>query len=184
MSDPSVAAREHLGYLGSMWMMMLACSGEEPEATPVDVSLIESEAWMLLDSESDPWDDGPAGTECSALGYEVEGPYFEVDTELCPYGTFSQPALHGVREGEELTIVYWYLDLWSTDFGAEGHVAISVGGDVLVEEFIEIPADAEVRPSVLSAPRDIAEGEEITFHIHNHGYNNWSMGTFEALTVP
>lgn len=167
-----------------MLTMLLACSGGEPESVPEDVSLIDANAWVLLDLSEDPWDDAPAEVECSSLGYEVEGSYFEVDTEQCPYGTFAQPALHSVLAGEELTIVYWYLDLWSDDEGAEGHVAISVGGDVLVEEFIEIPADAEVRPNVLSAPRDIDAGEEITFHLHNHGYNSWSMGTIEALTVP
>ncbi len=165
-----------------MLTMLLACG--EPEAEPQDISLIDALSWELLDAADDPWDDAPQGAECSSLGYEVEGSYFEVDTELCQYGTFAQPALHGARQGDELTIVYWYLDLWSTDADAEGHIAISVGDEVLVDEHITIPADAEVRPNFISAPRDIEQGEPITFHVHNHGYNSWSMGTFEALTVP
>ena len=163
---------------------LLGCHEPEPEPLPEDISLITAEAWTLLDAAEDPWSDGYGDTTCMALGYEVEGSYFEVDTELCPYGTFAQPALHGAREGDELTIVYWHLDLWAQEEDAVGHVAIAVGGDLLVDEYIDIPADSEVRPTELLSPRDIEAGEQITFHLHNHGFNNWSMGTFEALTIP
>ena len=166
-------------------MVLFACGEPEEEAVPEDISLIDPEAWVLLDASEDPWQDSFDGnTDCSTLGYEVEGSYFEVDTELCPYGTFSQPALHGVSEGDPITIVYWHLDLWSTDKDAEGHVAISIGGEVLVDDALTIPADAEVHPTETTAPRDIEAGESITFHLHNHGYNSWSMGTFEAFTLP
>ena len=163
---------------------LLACHEAEPEAPPEDISLIVAEAWTLLGAEEDPWSDGPQDTECMALGYEVEGSYFEVDTELCPYATFAQPALHGAQAGAELTIVYWHLDLWVKEEGTQGHVASGIGDDILVDELIDIPADAEVRPTELLAPRDIEEGEQIPFHLHTRGFNSWSMGTFEALTIP
>ena len=172
-------------WIAVLTMLMLACTDDAVvEAEPEDISLIDAEAWVLLDPGDDPWGDMPKDAVCSSLGYEVEGTYFEVDTEQCQYGTFAQPALHGVAEGDEMTIVFWHLDLWSLDEGAEGHVAISIGGDVLVEEHIAIPADAKVWPFEFAAPRDIEEGEEIAFHVHNHGYNSWSMGVIEALTIP
>lgn len=163
---------------------LLACADKEPEPVPQDLSLIDAEAWTLLAPSEDPWSDVADAEKCSPLGYGVEGTYFEIDTEQCPYGTFGQPALHGVAEGDEMTLVYWHLDLWSDKEGAQGHVAISIGGEVFVDDLIDIPAEAEVHPIETVAPRDIEAGELITFHLHNHGYNNWSIGVVEAFTVP
>ncbi|MFT4974841.1 MAG: hypothetical protein ACI8S6_000724 [Myxococcota bacterium] len=157
---------------------------EELVSDPSTVTLVEAGAWVEVGTESDPFSDRPESVECSALGYGDENGYFEVDTEACGYGTFRQPLLHDVGEGEELLIVYWFLELWSADEGAEGHVAIALeDGELLVDSQVAIPGDPETRKVWLDAPRALAAGEWIYFHVHNHGYNNWSLGTIQAETV-
>lgn len=171
------------GMLVVGWMSVLGCSGGASQE-PALVALVDAESWAPLAEADDPYQDWEEGYSCSALGYGVEDSYFEVDTGLCEYATFSQPLLHDVAEGDDIELVFWYLDLWSEDELAEAHILIAIGESSLVDERIPIPSDADVRPVTLPAPRAMEAGEPVYFHLHNHGYNSWSLGSIEAWTVP
>jgi hypothetical protein len=48
---------------------------------------------------------------------------------------------------------------------------------------VAIPGSPETRRATWIATRDFAAGEWVTFHVHNHGYNNWVLGLLQADTV-
>ena len=146
----------------------------------VTVSLVDPEAWIEVSARLDPFQDRPALTRCSPLGYGEENDTFEVNTLDCAYGTFRQPILHDVPAGTEILVIYWFLELWSVDADAEGHVALALDDGLLLEEHIPIPGGPETRKLTVEAPRDLAEGEWLYFHVHNHGYNSWSLGYVQA----
>jgi hypothetical protein len=164
--------------------LLAGCADPEPGAVVETVALVDAEAWVLLEGDDDPWQDGDPEADCSVYGYGAEGSHFEVETELCAYGTFAQPSLHAVSKGDTLSVVVWHVDLFSEDPDAEGHVAVTIDGDTLLEQTIPIPAEAEVYEVVEAAPRDMAKGEIIHFHVHNHGSNAWAIGAVEAETLP
>ena len=160
-------------------------TGDSADAGPQWLSLVSAEAWTeVTDPASDPFEDRPAEVECSPLGYGVESTYFEVETDDCAYGTFQQPALHSVSAGDEMELVFWHLDLWTNDKEAQGHLAVATAEAVLHESYLDIPSSSEVYAITFAAPAALVAGEPIFFHVHNHGYNSWSLGSIEALTVP
>lgn len=168
-------------------LLMLACtSGADSaqEGTPDWVPLLDASAWVeVTDASADPFEDRPGEVDCSALGYGVEGTYFEVETDDCAYGTFAQTLSRDVPAGTPLETVYWHLDLWAAE-AAQGHLALRTDAVLLHEAYIDIPNSADVYTVNLEAPVDLSEGDTIYFHVHNHGYNSWSLGGLEALLVP
>jgi len=165
------------------WCGVYACGGQSLDVTREKTALISAHNWQLSDASKDPFEDRPPVTTCLEQGYGVEGTYFEVDTELCDYATFFQPSLHRVEVGQDLEIVYWFLDLWAAK-PTEGHIAIATEQQVLYEDHVVIPAPGDVRVIELSAPHDIAAGDLLFFHIHNHGYNNWSISSVDVWSTP
>jgi hypothetical protein len=167
-------------------LLLLGCSTSKDTASgaPEWVALLDAGAWVEVGSASaDPFEDRPAEVDCSSLGYKVEGTYFEIETDTCAYGTFQQPLPRDIPAGTELELVYWHLDLWAPE-EAQGHIAMRTDATMLHEAYIDIPSGAEVYPVLFQAPTDLREGEAFYFHIHNHGYNSWSLGGMEALLAP
>lgn len=166
-----------------LWLVLAACADKGDTAAPEWLTLVDPAAWTLVPAEGDPFADKPDGAECLASGYSGLEGFFEVDTGVCAYGTFTQPLLQGVAAGEPLHLVYWHDTLWSEE-PAQGHLAIQVGGSLLHEAYVDIPADAEIYPLDLEAPAALAEGDPVYFHVHNHGYNNWALGELEVFSTP
>jgi len=167
-------------------LLLMGCTNGIDTATagePAWVQLLDASAWVEADAEQDPFDDRPADVECSTLGWGVEGTYFEVQTDDCEYGTFYQPLTVDVPAGTELEMVYWHLDLWASE-DAQGHIGLRTEETLIHEAYIEIPNGAEVYAVSLVAAADLSAGEPIYFHVHNHGYNSWSLGGLEALLAP
>lgn len=169
-----------------IWWAMMACSGNNEDsgtAMPDWQPMVRTDAWILTDAGDDPFPDRPDTVDCSELGLQVEGAAFEVSTVDCPYATLRQPLLVDVPAGTEIEIVLWHLDLWAEE-AAMGHIAVGHDDGVLYEAQVEIPAGAEVYPITASAEWDMVAGEWMYFHVHNHGYNSWSLGSVEAFTLP
>lgn len=169
-----------------IWWLLGCTSGIDtgPAPEPVWVQLFDPAAWTEVgNSSADPFPDRPDEFECSPLGYGLEGTYFEVSTIDCEYGTFQQGLTHGVPAGTLLKLVYWHLDLWAEE-AAQGHLALQVNDTLLHEAYIDIPNGAEVYAFEFEAPAVMVEGDMVFFHIHNHGFNSWSLGGMEAFIVP
>ena len=173
--------------LSPLLVLGVGCSSSEKDSVAQVqewVQLVSAEAWTeVVDPGSDPFEDRPEVVDCSSQGYGIEGTYFEVETDDCAYGTFQQALLHGVEAGEELRLVFWHLDLWATE-PAQAHVAVALEDAILYELVLEIPGKSAVHAETFPAPRTLVAGETVFFHLHNHGYNSWSLGGLEGYTLP
>ncbi len=146
-------------------------------------ALVTMEDWVVA-SEPDPMEaHRPEVDGCTELGWGVEGESLEVDTGICAFLSLTQPLRVDLSVGEPVEWVFWHG--WLTNpTPAEGHVAIYVGQELLVEQWIDIPGDpwsyTEVVPSSISAPA----GTPVTLHLHNHGSNTWNVLRLERVGEP
>ena len=85
--------------------LFLGCESELTPPTSEAVSLIDVHAWHLVAVSEDPFDDRPETSSCPATGYGVEDGFFEVETDVCHYGTFMQPSLLGVSKETTLRLI-------------------------------------------------------------------------------
>ena len=162
----------------------LAGCPSEPPPPPEPLTLIDHDLWVELGAEEDPFDDRPAEPQCSPLayGYEYIGEgSFEVDLFSCDYLSVAQPSLHPVEAGDELRIRLWHNQL-SGPVG-QGHIAVSLGGELAWEQWFDIPGGAELLAPVWTATEDVAAGSDLVFHIHNHGSNTYNLIEFSGTDL-
>ena len=158
-------------------------SSESSESTGTAVamaqSLVRADSWEVDAAEDDPFpDERPELTMCE-VGFDEETGAFEVATDLCRYGSFSQRTLAAIHEGDTLEFILIHDALYAEE-PAVAHVAITFGSEIAWETELAIPAEAaQIRPSWV-APADVAIGTDVHFHLHNHGVNNYR---FIDLTV-
>ncbi len=166
------------GRLGLGLLLWVGCG---PELTPPSsnaTSLVDADAWVLCAAQEDPFVDRPQNPECPSSGYAVEDGFFEIETDVCHYGTFVQPSKLAVDVEQTIRLNFWHSPL-SNPEPAQAHVALQVGGELLWEKTIPIPNDANVVDEQLQLQTAIEEGTPIYFHLHNHGNNAWRLGTIE-----
>ncbi|MEE2827753.1 MAG: hypothetical protein VX498_01075 [Myxococcota bacterium] len=169
---------------GTVAVLALAISAC-PESEPATIqSLINHEAWVEVSPGLDPFDDHrPAEVECTEGGWGMEDGVFEVETDRCPYGTFTQPLLYEPLTDTPIRISLWHLGLFATP-PTEGHVVVQIGDETLFQEFPAIPAESELW-DWSGVPTEAHEaGSPIYFHLHNHGTNSWRLGDIEGWTEP
>ncbi len=162
-------------------LILAACSGtDDDDATADDSSgsLVDHDAWTLVSAADDPFDDRPADLECSDLSWSNEDlggePSLEVATDSCDYLTVSQPSRAAGAAGDELHVRLWHYSLNNFE-EAEAHAAITIGGEVVFEVEHEIPGDSGMDAPYWEAPSDFDAGDEVLFHLHNHGSNTWNF---------
>ena len=139
-------------------------------------ALVDNHLWEP--SEDDPHPDHrPVTIDCPEPARIVEDNALEVNTDACNYLSLSQPAQTWITKGEPLRIVMWTQQLFNVT-PAQGHVALSIGGEVVWEELVDIPAGAQTWTPVLESPLSAEEGTPIHLHLHNHGANTWYFLSF------
>lgn len=138
-------------------------------------SLIDVDAWAMQDTDSDSFaDHRPATVECPDNSWYNEDGALEVETGYCNYLSLSQPAKTGLHSGDTVHLVLWHGEL-RFDAPAEAHVAIRVAGKVVWEENVAIPAGAEIYDLKIPINFDAPAGSDIEYHLHNHGFNSWTL---------
>ncbi len=145
--------------------------------------LVDPTLWVEATAGEDPFDDRPAEVDCNPGGYAVElDTIFEVETDACPYGTFTQPLLRDVGPGATVELLGWHLDLFADPPG-EAHYVVRIGGIVLFEARPEVPSEEEIWDLAIDWPGEerVAAGEPAFFHVHNHGTNSWRLGAVEIV---
>lgn len=150
---------------------------EAPACEEVDrhpVSLVALGSWSLTDAAGDPFaEERPGEVECE-IGWGPENGVFEVDTEACNYGAFTQATLGDIAVGDTLELIMLHDALFAEE-PAEAHVGVAIEDEVMWETTLPIPSPpGYVRPT-WTATRDIASGAPLHFHVHNHGYNNYRV---------
>jgi hypothetical protein len=181
--------RRRLAALTPLGVLLLVGCGplpdedlEEPEAETrvLDPELVDVHAWTLSGAEDDPFPDHrPSEVRCPDVGWQVEGTSLEVDTGACLYLSVEQPLMRDVDRGEHIVVDMWHQPLHAA-VGGFGHVALVVGegpdAELLWEREVFIPGPSEIWSDAIEAPRALAAGERVVFHLHNHGANTWNLG--------
>lgn len=163
------------GLLG----LLVACSSS---GGTEDLLLTSSDDWAGIPEGSDPFwadDSGQSTVVCGEQDWHAEDETVEINTTECNYVTLSQPLPVSIKKGDIISFSAWWQTLASEET-ALAHIEVRIGTWSLLNEQIAIPADADARDLEVAAPKDLASGTPIYFHVHNHGFNSWTLG---ALTL-
>lgn len=137
--------------------------------------LVSAEAWRMASAQDDPLEhERPPQVWCpsAAWGPEVGG--LEIQTGTCNYLFATQPSLAAIEEGDAIDVVVFHYALDAAE-PALGHVALLLDDEVVWEQHVEIPADANVLEARVVARRAWPAGATVGLHLHNHGYNAWTL---------
>jgi hypothetical protein len=153
----------------------------EDGATLREVRLIDHESWQNYPVELDPLaDHQPPAIKCGIAGWFVEAGSLEVDTSHCNYLLIEHPAAVDVPAGSEIEIEIGHFDLLAPE-PATAHLALLFDADLQWEHFVDIPGPGNLQRSRFLTTRDLAAGEPIRVHLHNHGQNTWLIGQLVAF---
>lgn len=155
-----------------------ADSGVPAVGTVADLLL--PDAWSLADPGDDPWaDEAPDGAACPSTAFGPEGDFFEVETDPCPWATWTQALAADVAVGDRLVFTFFHLDLWSPE-PAEAVVSLHVAGEPVWELRRAVPSEADVYEVDVPAVAAWGRGLPAAFHVHNHGANSYRLGRVES----
>jgi hypothetical protein len=167
-------------------LQIIACGGESPMAADDDAmepeprQLVTAADWLVVPPERDVFVAmRPETVECppsdgyAAVDFGGE-PAFEVHTQFCNYLTVEQPLVDDVAAGELVNVRVWHFQL-SAPEPAVGYTAVAVEGAVRWEQEVEIPADSGLLSSGWVTDHELPAGTLVQFHVHNHGFNSWSL---------
>jgi len=160
--------------------LALLTLGCRPSNTPEDTAaaerpLVSVSGWITIDDAADPLGaERPDEVDCPSWGFLEEYGSFEVNTDVCNYGAFSQPLLTDISAGDTLLADLWYDTLWAPE-PAQAHVAFGIDGELLWERWIDIPSDASSLRAEVTAAVDYPEGTPVWLHVHNHGGNTYNF---------
>ena len=143
-------------------------------------SLVEVDSWGMQSAGSDNLaGHRPAGVDCPDNSWYNEDGALEVETGYCNYLSLAQPSKAAINTGDSVHLVLWHGDL-AFEEPATAHVAVSIAGEVIWQEEVEIPAEAEIYDLRIPVNFDAPEGSEVEYHLHNHGYNSWTLLELEV----
>lgn len=145
------------------------------DSAGVTESLVELDAWVLDTTVPDVLSaDRPATIDCEH-GFGPEDGLFEIDTELCNWGAFTQPTLASIHAGDTVEVIVLHDTLYSEDEGAAAHLAVAIGDAMIWETTIAIPAPTGYLRPTITVEQDFDPGTPLHLHVHNHGYNNYRV---------
>lgn len=173
-------ARLLTGVVCLSWLP--ACSDTSPAGWGDEVVLASLAGLEEVPESEDPLaEHRPESTDCSSIaGWYLEGERLEVDAGRCNYLALVEPALTEAPAGARLLTEISHYDLTAAESG-EAHIALLLRDKVFWERTIPIPGEANVYPVDLTLSSDIAVGDRIGIHLHNHGQNTYSFAPLRAL---
>ena len=144
------------------------------------LSLIDVNDWTMQSAAQDGLSaHRPANVSCPDNSWYNEDGALEVETGYCNYLSLAQPAKTAIETGDTLHLVLWHGAL-VFEKPTQAHVAITVDGHRVWQQNVNIPAAADIFdvriPTDFSAPT----GSKVEFHLHNHGYNSWTLLQLEV----
>jgi len=150
---------------------------EAPAAAAI--RLVDADAWREQEAAADSFaDHRPAELQCPSNSWHDEDGSLEVETGYCNYLSLVQPSQAAVQAGDTLHLVLWHGDL-AFEAPASAHVAISIAGKPVWEAAVDIPAGAEIYDLRVPVGFDAPAGSPVEYHLHNHGYNTWTLLSLE-----
>ena len=144
------------------------------------IDLVDGAAWVEQDAAADSLSaHRPADIQCPANSWYDEDGALEVETGYCNYLSVAQPSLAAVNSGDTLHLVLWHADL-VFEQPATAHVAVTLAGNRVWETEVAIPAKANIYDLRVPVDFDAQAGSQVEFHLHNHGYNTWTLLRLEV----
>ena len=148
-------------------------------------ALVVGDAWVRTTFQPTVFEhehDHDLDEDCPGLPYREEYGGVEINTGRCHQITLTQPSLIGVSAGERLRIIAWHSQLISEDSDTHtGTMMLAVGENLIWAERSPIPGAARSFDLVLQIQVDIAPGEPVRLHVHNHGANAWNLLSIERV---
>ena len=148
--------------------------------------LVSAEAWEVLSPDDDPyWEQDRTITRCSDLQYEVETgvvtPVFSITTSECAWLTAQQTALVDIPKDTPMMVSMWHFAIVTGDAPYKLWVAVGGPTNKIWEKTITVPQiDGDLFTEEFNAPADIKSGDDVYFHLENHGDNEWWLVTVGA----
>ena len=143
-------------------------------------SLVDVDAWTEQEAAADTFPGHrPGDVQCPSNSWYNEDGALEVETGYCNYLSLTQPSLSAISAGDSLHLVLWHADL-AFEQPATAHVAVTVDGSLVWEADVAIPAEANIFDRRIPLDFDAPAGSAVEFHLHNHGYNSWTLLQLEV----
>ncbi len=153
-------------------------AASEASGTPSDLEgrapLIALGMFEKTTASDDPFEDRPSDVVCE-FGFGLEDGFFEVESDVCRYGAFSQATLAPIRAGDTVDFLLLHENLVSDTPNAQAHIAVAFGDDIVYETLIDIPAEANFLDEQWVSTLEVPEGTPVHFHVHNHGINSYRL---------
>lgn len=144
------------------------------------ISLVDVDAWKAQSVAQDSLaGHRTSGDVCPDNSWYNEDGALEVETGFCSYLSVSQPSLAAISAGDSVHVVLWHGDL-AFEEPAVAHVAVTVDGKVVWEDRVDIPTEAEIYDLRIPVDFDAPKGSKVEYHLHNHGYNSWTLLALEV----
>ena len=164
-----------LGVEDTVTFVVEAAGGESAVESLIDVA-----AWREQGAAEDALaSHRPPEVNCPANAWREEDGALEVETGYCNYLSLVQPGKVAITRGDDIHLVLWHAQLRNEE-PAEAHVAVSIAGKVVFEKQVDIPSAGGIYDVVIPAAANVAVGEPVEFHLHNHGYNTWTLLSLEV----
>lgn len=152
-----------------------------------NTDLVDGEAWTFVEPADDTlWPAPPDAALCTAEDLQVQ-PFgedlaLEVDTRFgCGWATAVQPLALGISAGDALQVRVFYFSQ-ATFPAARAEVAIAIGDEVVMQEFVDIPTSSGLVAPTLTVATDAPAGTPVHFHVGNHGDNSWNLVELSVVT--
>jgi hypothetical protein len=144
------------------------------------VVVAEAAAWMPAMPSADPVPEHrPADASCD-VGFGLEYGTFEIDTGLCTYAVFEQPAMHDIPAGTDVRVIVVHDHLFAPE-PAMAHIVFTIGDAVAFEKDVDVPGPYGLLDEIWVADQDIPIGTPVRLHLHNHGVNSWRVLDIRTL---
>ena len=151
---------------------------ESPAEEPL--ALVDVDSWVMQDADTDSLGGHrPAEIHCPDNSWYNEDGALEVETGFCNYLSLAQPGKVALEKGDTLHLVMWHGDL-AFETPAQAHVAVVIDGKTVWEEEVAIPTEADIYDIRIPVDFNAPEGSDVDFHLHNHGYNTWTLLQLEV----
>ncbi len=148
---------------------------------PAPIPLVDVTLWRLVPDAEDPFlAQRPVGLVCDETGIVTEAGTLEIRTELCDWPTLEQPLLVDVAAADTLEVIFFFGPLIAPEPGA-ALVEMRLGGQVLWQKTFAIPSTGGFVIQNITPPRAFTAGEQVLFHLHNHGANTWNLASVAIL---
>ena len=164
--------------------VLAGCDGDDPApADPVPKFIASIHGWTrVTDPAGDAFaDQRPPGVACDDTGYGLEqlGLSFEVNTGLCDYLTVAQPTMEALEPGDVVVLRMWHDELQAPT-PAQGYLGVALEGRVVWHTTVAIPSPYDTLDGEFTVDRELPEGTELQYHVHNHGINTWNLLDIET----